>query len=234
MALFFTEDFSEANPFLSTAESYHLAKVLRMKNADTLQVTDGKGNLYECIITNLSEKSTQVAIVKKYPDFGKRNFYIHLAVAPTKNIDRIEWLIEKCTEIGVDEISFLLSQRSERKQIRIDRLEKITVEAIKQSKRAFLPKINDLQTFENFVKNNTNSYKFIAHVADENRLLLTKTALPKQNYCVLIGPEGDFSELEISFAKEFNFIPVSLGENRLRTETAGLVACHTLHLINEL
>ena len=231
LPLFYCPDFSERNPVLSPEESHHATRVLRLKAGQAVQVTDGKGSVFQAIIRQTAEKNTLLDVSSVETGVGKRNYYIHLAIAPTKNADRLEWMTEKCVEIGIDELSLLLCERSERKQLRLDRLEKIAVEAMKQSQKAFFPKINALQPFEDFIKKNFTGEKYVAHLNDTDRLLLAQTARPEQSYCVLVGPEGDFSAGEIETAKKAGFAAVSLGESRLRTETAGLVACHTLHLI---
>jgi len=234
MHLFYSPQFSEINPYLSEEESWHCCKVLRMELNDEIWVTNGLGLLSQCQIKKVDLKKTELKILSSNNNYGKRNFSIHLAIAPTKNIDRMEWLVEKCVEIGIDEISFLQCQRSERKIIKTDRLKKIAIEAMKQSIKAYFPKINELQTFESFVSQNNFAKKFVAHLEEGKKVLLSKIINQNENYCILIGPEGDFSMNEINLAIKHNFEPVTLGESRLRTETAGLMACQTFHIVNQL
>ena len=234
MHIFFSPGFSVANPFLSVDESWHCCKVLRLKKEDEIWVTDGNGTMAKSKIKNADPKRTEVRIQELLENFGKRNYYIHLAIAPTKNIDRIEWLVEKCVEVGIDEISFLQCERSERKIIKPERLIKIASEAMKQSMKAFFPKINDLQPFNEFIKKENQAHKMIAYLDEGNKMLLSHVIKAKGEYCIMIGPEGDFSNNEIMAALNNNYKAVSLGESRLRTETAGLMACHTIHIMNEL
>jgi 16S rRNA (uracil1498-N3)-methyltransferase len=171
-------------------------------------------------------------IVEEKQEYEKKDFYIHLIIAPTKNMDRMEWMLEKCVEIGIDEISFIQTRYSERKEIKTQRLEKIAIGAMKQSLKAYLPKINEMISWKDFLKKeNSENFKMIAHLEEGNRKFIQPFAKPNSKYAVLIGPEGDFSPEEIKQAIEKGFQPVTLGNSRLRTETAGLVACHTLNII---
>ncbi len=204
-----------------------------MQIGDQLQIIDGNGGIYTCEIIDAHYKRCQVKIVSETQEFQKRDYYIHIAIAPTKNLDRIEWFVEKCIEIGVDEISFLKCQHSERKIIKLDRIEKIAVSAMKQSLKAYLPKLNELITFKEFVSNNTQSSKMIAHLEESERNSIQSLKHSQADYCILIGPEGDFSPEEIALAYQYNFKPITLGNSRLRTETAGIVACNRLHLLHE-
>jgi 16S rRNA (uracil1498-N3)-methyltransferase len=165
--------------------------------------------------------------------FGLRNFRVHVAIAPTKNMERIEWFLEKATEIGIDHINPLLCCFSERKEIKGERLEKVMVSAMKQSLKAYLPQLDPLTRFSDFISQPFEGQKFIAHCDEQHRDVLKQLILPNQQYLILIGPEGDFSPEEISLAIQAGFHPVSLGDSRLRTETAGLVACHTFNLMND-
>ena len=233
MQLFYTPLIQTDNYTLDEQESKHCVKVLRMKEGDILHLTDGSGNIFMAEITLANPKACSLKIIERNPDFEKRPFYLHIAIAPTKNIDRFEWFLEKATEIGIDEITPLITENSERKQVNHERLERIIISAMKQSIKAYKPKINELQTFDKF----TNSYDgktaaFIAHCYEEEKQDL-KTAYKKNtDALILIGPEGDFSPEEVKTAIEKKLTPVSLGQSRLRTETAGVVACHTLNLIN--
>jgi 16S rRNA (uracil1498-N3)-methyltransferase len=213
-------------------ESKHIIKVLRKRGGDVIHITNGKGNLFHSEISLESEKKCEVKIIK-IEDFEAKNYHLHIAIAPTKINDRLEWFFEKATEIGIDEITPIICDHSERKVCKIDRAEKIIQAAMKQSNQFYLPIINEPISFSEFIKKETNSSKFIAHCEENKKDFFKNSIQPNQNILMLIGPEGDFSPKEISLALENNFIPVSLGNTRLRTETAGIVACHTVALINE-
>ncbi|GAB4127821.1 MAG: 16S rRNA (uracil(1498)-N(3))-methyltransferase [Raineya sp.] len=225
-ALFYCPEINE-NPVLSEEESRHCLQVLRHKIGDTIQLIDGKGYFWEAKITEIQNKKCLLSIQKKTLDKqSQRNYYLHLAIAPTKNIERIEWLIEKCTEIGINEISFVLCKRSERKELKLERLMKIAIQAAKQSHKAFLPKINEITKLENFLTSSSASIKWIAHLTAAEKKTFSPNILQKQgSYCVLIGPEGDFTPEEISLAQKNGFEAVSLGNSVLRTETAGMYVC---------
>lgn len=232
MILFYNPQFSLAAPFLPEEEARHCIKVMRMNAGDALHITDGKGNLYETQIASTDVKKCRLAVTHTQTEFGKRPYYIHLAIAPTKNADRTEWLVEKCVELGIDEISFIACERSERRIFKTDRLEKIAVSAMKQSLKAYLPAMHEIIPFRQFVEKPLDGQKFVAHLDEGGREVLQKVAVKQRNYCLLVGPEGDFSPAEIRLALEKGFMPVSLGESRLRTETAGMAGCHILNLIN--
>jgi 16S rRNA (uracil1498-N3)-methyltransferase len=230
VSLFYTRNFSAENPLISSEETHHVLKVLRLQAGDALQVTDGQGKLFNCLLaTQSSQARLQILTEKTIPAPVSS---MHLAIAPTKNADRMEWLVEKCTEIGISRISFLLCQRSERKQLRLDRLEKIAIEAIKQSGQVWLPQLADMQDFKTFVRQNQASQKWVAHLADDDRQEISQSEKSGE-ICLLVGPEGDFSAEEIVEAKACGFVAVSLGKTRLRTETAGLVGCVQLQTLNE-
>ncbi len=235
MAVFYQPNLAQ-QPFLDADESRHAVKVLRLGVGARLHVADGKGGWYEAEITRADARRCEVRILTK-TFTEKRPFRIHLAIAPTKNTDRIEWMLEKCVEIGVDEISFLETRYSERRALKLERLQNVVISALKQSQQMWLPALNDLQRLDNFLKNtpaqHANSQSFIAHLEEGERKLLHRESKPAEEYCVLIGPEGDFSPEEIEQALAAGFMPVSLGPSRLRTETAGLVAVHTLNLLNQ-
>jgi 16S rRNA (uracil1498-N3)-methyltransferase len=233
MQLFFKEDISNPQFDLDSEESKHLIKVLRKSVGDEVHFTDGKGNLYPCTIIKADPKKASLKWVEKilYPE---DDYYIHLAIGPTKNLDRMEWMLEKITEIGCHEISFLQSSNSERSFLKLDRLEKKIIAACKQSLKMRFPKLNPIQDLKTFVQN-TDAHevqKFIAYVDKENDQHLFSQAQPKSSYLILIGPEGDFSKDEIKVALNNGFKPCSLGKSRLRTETAGMAAVHILQLIN--
>ncbi len=232
MHLFFAPDFSDERPFLPEEEARHALKVLRLGLGDAVQVTDGRGNCYEATLAGTDVKKCRLAVRRHEPESGKRGFSIHVAVAPTKNTDRTEWLVEKCVEIGVDQLSFVLCERSERRHFNPDRVEKIAVAAMKQSLEAYLPQLGELVPLPDFLKRTPAGHNYIAHLVEGERQLLQRVAPPGGTYCVLIGPEGDFTAGEVAAALERGFVPVSLGDSRLRTETAGIVACHILNLVN--
>lgn len=233
MQIFYLPEILEGSRQLSEEESMHCVKVLRIKEKDTIQIVDGHGGFYSVEIVKADPKKCLFEIVESITDFGKRNYQIHIAIAPVKNSDRTEWFLEKAVELGVDEISFIKTEHSERKHINTERLKKIAVSAMKQSVKAWLPVIHELVTFKEFMSHTNESQKFVAHLEAGEKKHLKDAAMPKGKYCILIGPEGDFSPSEIEFAIKNKFIPVTLGDSRLRTETAGIVACHILNLINE-
>jgi 16S rRNA (uracil1498-N3)-methyltransferase len=229
MALFYCPDISTAC-ILPEDESQHAVKVLRLQASDNIIVIDGKGGYYEAEITLPHHKRCEFRIVKATQHFGKRNYRLHIAIAPTKNIERIEWFIEKATEIGIDEITPLLCRFSERKNIKDERLEKIIVSAAKQSKKAYFPKLNPLAPFDQFLKNAKAENRYIAHCYELDKKQLSTELKGQKDVLILIGPEGDFSKEEVDAAMAAGFIPVTLGDSRLRTETAGMVACTTVQL----
>ncbi|MDR1517856.1 MAG: 16S rRNA (uracil(1498)-N(3))-methyltransferase [Dysgonamonadaceae bacterium] len=231
--LFFCPDILN-NPQLSEQESQHCVKVLRMKEGDKIDVTDGKGFFYRCAILQAQAKRCVLSIEKSEGQVKPWNFHLQIAFAPTKNMDRNEWFVEKATEIGTDRFSPLLCRYSERKELKTERLEKISVSALKQSQQAFLPAIDEMTPFESFVASPFDGRKFIAHCHPSPKKTLAETYRKGVNALVLIGPEGDFSEQEVQQAVEMGFEAVSLGETRLRTETACWVACHTIQIINSL
>ena len=231
MYLFYTPDILTSH-CLSEEESAHCVRVLRYTRSDEILLTDGVGNTYQARITNPHPKHCEFEIISQEKQAKSHDFYLHIAIAPTKNIERLEWMVEKCTEIGVDEITPLLCRFSERKTLRNDRLEKIILSAAKQSLTPYLPRLNPLTDFEAFIANNTQEQRFIAHCYKDDKRELKDEIERGKSVCVLIGPEGDFSEEEVQHALAKGFIPVGLGKSRLRTETAGVVACHTAVLMN--
>jgi 16S rRNA (uracil1498-N3)-methyltransferase len=231
--LFYTPDLRFPFHTLSEEESKHCTRVLRLSVGDTIFLTDGKGLFCEAVITDASSKTCIIEIIKKTPEYGKRDFILSIAIAPTKNIERFEWFLEKATEIGIDEIIPLICRFSERKEIKPERLEKVMISAMKQSQKAYLPFLSPPQRFKDFIIKPFSGDKFIAHCINSEKYPLRNLINQNQNVLVLIGPEGDFSPEEVEMAIAGGFIPVSLGESRLRTETAGLVACYTANLINQ-
>ena len=234
MHIFYTPDISANSYTLNETESKHCIRVLRLEKGDEITLVDGRGGFFTAKIIDSNPKNCTVNVIKSELNFGLRKFKVHVAIAPTKNIERIEWFLEKATEIGIDRVTPLLCRYSERKEIKTDRLEKVMVSAMKQSLKAFLPHLDPLTKFNDFVSQSYNGQKFIAHCEEQSRDLLKNKIVTGENYLILIGPEGDFSNEEIELAIQSGFHPVSLGESRLRTETAGLVACHTFNLMNQL
>ncbi|MTI20784.1 16S rRNA (uracil(1498)-N(3))-methyltransferase [Fulvivirga sp. RKSG066] len=230
MALFYLPEIKQGVTQLTPEESKHAVKVLRLSQGDAITLIDGVGGWYDAIIEEANPKKCRFAIQSSRQEPGN-DYYIHIAIAPTKNIDRIEWFVEKAVEIGVDEISFLLCSNSERKVIKTDRIEKKAISAAKQSLKATLPKINALQKIDQFFTSISEEQKFIAYVDFDNPTDLIQAADKSKSYCILIGPEGDFSTQELEMALQSGFEKVSLGKSRLRTETAGLVACHILNIV---
>ena len=214
-------------------ESLHCARVLRLKHGDAITITDGKGFFYEATLIDIHPKRCQVTVTKHWRQEQLRDYKVHIAVAPTKNMDRMEWFVEKATEIGVDTITFLQCRHSERDKIKLQRLNMTAISAMKQSQKAVLPLINEMIDFNQFITHAYDNMKMIAHCSDSSKQLINKIYTPGRDALILIGPEGDFSRDEIDAALSAGFAPISLGENRLRTETAAIVACHTIHLVNQ-
>jgi len=227
--VFFQPDFSLSH--LTQEESHHAVRVLRMRVGDKLEVTDGQGTLASAELTSTESQNAGFRILHstKVP---ARVSKIHLAIAPTKNIDRIEWMVEKVVEIGVERITFIKCAKSERRTVPIDRLNKLVVAAIKQSRQAWLTMLSDVTDFSSFIENVRDGQRFIAHVDASNPDHLMKVASPGSDCTVVVGPEGDFTNEEVVLASNNKFLKVSLGPNRLRTETAGIYAVTCLALRN--
>jgi 16S rRNA (uracil1498-N3)-methyltransferase len=235
MQLYFIEPIAEAVPCqvnLGAEESFHCVKVLRMRAGDLIHLTDGNGNLYEGRLMAADTKACVVMLEKEQREVGKRPFRLHMAVAPTKNLARFEWFLEKATEIGVDEITPLICEHSERVQIRVDRLRKIILSAAKQSLKTYLPVLHEPVKFTDFLSRNNSGARYVAYV-EEHQPTHLKEAYQKGDCIVCIGPEGDFSRKEMELAIKSGILPVSLGPSRLRTETAAMVACHIINIVNE-
>ena len=232
MQLFFQPDVASGSLFLDEEESRHCIKVLRKREGDEIRVIDGKGGLFLASIEKGDPRKCTFHI--KEAKIEKRGDYsIHIAIAPTKNADRTEWFVEKAVEFGVDEISFLDCDNSERTRLNLERLKKKAVSALKQSLNLWLPVINPVLKVDAICQTSNADQKFIAYVDDGIPAHLKTAAVPGRHYLILIGPEGDFSGEEIAFAMANGFVPVSLGKSRLRTETAGIAASHILNLIND-
>lgn len=233
MHVFYTPDIS-VNPELPEEEAGHCLRVLRLGIGDEITLTDGTGNFYKAVISAATGKRCQVKVIETIPQEPFWNGHIHLAMAPTKMMDRVEWFAEKATEIGFDELSFLNCRFSERKVIKTERVEKIVVSAIKQSLKARKPIVNEMIDFNKFMDREFKGGKFIAHCYEGEKTLLKDAIIPGEDALVLIGPEGDFSKEEVELAIQKGFKPISLGKSRLRTETAALVAVHTINLLNAM
>jgi|SRR5690554_5405541 len=220
---------------LSDEEARHFTKVLRGKPGQIINVIDGSGKMGTGEVSLISTHSVEIKLDSVIENFEKRNYHLHIAVSPTKNMDRTEFLIEKAVEIGVDEISFVLTFHSERKKINIERISKIVASSVKQSLKAYFPKINHLMKFNDFILQNSEMQKLIAHCdTDFERAHFQSLAKPETDYLILIGPEGDFSKEEITLAEKKGFIGISLGNQRLRTETAALNAVFGINWVNQL
>jgi 16S rRNA (uracil1498-N3)-methyltransferase len=222
----------EAVQHLSEDDSRHAIKTLRLGVGNTIAVTDGQGNRYSAVITQADARRCAFRVTETGTT-PARPFAIRICVAPTKNTDRIEWFVEKAVEIGIERISFFYGQHSERRVLKVERLEKIAIAAMKQSLQSYLPRLDEAVSFTELVKTVNDEQRFIAHLpADIPPANLAKAASKSGRYVVLIGPEGDFSEPEIQQAVSVGFEMVTLGPNRLRTETAALTACQLLNFIN--
>lgn len=236
MQLFYNPNIDELTEsfIFDKEESKHIIKVLRKKDGDILYVTNGAGYLFECEITLASDNKCTVKINSlEKKEISK--FHLHLAVAPTKMNDRFEWFLEKATEIGIQEITPIICDRSERKVINKERFDKIVLSALKQCNELYLPKLNEAVTFKEFISKQQNKgLQLIAHCEETDKKTLKSVLKSNEDVTLLIGPEGDFSTKEIALALKNNYIPVSLGNTRLRTETAAVVACHSVVFFNEL
>ena len=232
MYLFYAPDIETLNS-LPEDESAHCVRVLRKSEGDTITITDGKGFFYDAHVAVPHPKRCEVVIDEKRQWLKPWPFSLHLAIAPTKNIDRMGWLAEKIAELGIDTVTPLLCRFSERKELKTDRIRKILVSAMKQSQQALLPQLNEMVPFNEFMKGSLSGERYLAHCREGEKKTLPQCCVPGGNVTLLIGPEGDFSEEEVASAIRNGFVPVSLGETRLRTETAALFACAAVHVINQ-
>jgi 16S rRNA (uracil1498-N3)-methyltransferase len=242
MQLFYNPEINDTSTQFTfdKIESRHIVKVLRKKEGDTLYITNGNGELFTAEVLFANDKRCTVQIINIEDKQKPWNYYLHIAIAPTKNNDRFEWFLEKATEIGIDEITPIICKHSERKAIKKERLDKVVVSAMKQSLKFQLPKLNEATTFQDFIKQDFNGDLFIAHCEETDKKSLKSELTSRlrskgqeQKITILIGPEGDFSAKEIEMALQQKFIPVSLGESRLRTETAGIAATHSVAFFKE-
>ncbi len=232
--IFYSNDILNLNQefVLDEQESKHCILVLRLKIGDIINVVDGVGGFYKTQIIDDNKKKCSVIVNEVVREYNKRDFYLHIAVAITKNSSRYEWFVEKATEIGVDEITPFYSKNSERNKINVERLEKVALSAMKQSKKAYLPKINEPVKLDTLIKNRTEESKFIAHCSDIKKTALKDSIIKANSVVILIGPEGDFHNNEINSAIKNNFISVDLSKSILRTETAAMVACNIINVLN--
>lgn len=217
---------------LSEEESKHCVRVLRLAIGTSIRLIDGKGGVFECKIADPHPKRTRVNVVSYTQKPHNRNYKLHIAIAPTKSTERFEWFLEKATEIGIDEITPIICEHSERKDVKIERLNKIIIAAMKQSQQYFLPTLNDPIKLSDFLKQNYGTSRFIAHCVENEKQELKSSLFASEDSTILIGPEGDFSPDEIALSISSGYVPITLGNTRLRTETAGVVTCVEVSLIN--
>ena len=234
MELFFSDDVQDARIRLDPEESAHLVRVLRHRAGDEVSVIDGRGTLYHCVLELADAKGAEVRIMRAEPGFGAHPYHLTMAVCPTKNIDRYEWFVEKATEIGVDVVAPVIGERSERRVLKTDRLRRIALSAAKQSLKAAIPAVAEPVSVRDFIAAApADALKLICYCFDDVERILITPALRRQAeqpIVILIGPEGDFSPEEAALARERGWIPVSLGDSRLRTETAAVVAATAVYL----
>ncbi len=236
MELFFSNHINDDIIILDSQESRHCTKVLRKNVGDLVNVVDGVGNFYKGELVLIDKNSCQIKVNEVINNYGKKKYYIHIAISPIKNHDRLEWFIEKSVEIGIDEISFIQCERTLRKNIKLERINRIAITAMKQTLKAKLPKINQIESFGSLLDRCSENMKFICHLENnkrDNLFSFKDTIVNSSNSCILIGPEGDFTSQEISLSYKYNFIPITLGNSRLRTETAGVVSCNLINAIYE-
>jgi len=234
MQIFYAPDITDNLYTLDEKESKHLIRVLRMKRGTSVRLIDGKGNLYEGVIDKADQKKCIIEISGVIRDFEKRNYYLHIALSPLKNTDRFEWFIEKSVEIGIDEITPLICQHTEKQGIKTERVNNLIISAMKQSLKASKTIFNKPCHFSDFIENHHEGTLMIAHCNEDfKRNKISAIYSKNENATILIGPEGDFSKDEIVSATRKNFIPVHLGSSRLRSETAGIAACYSLYFINQ-
>lgn len=229
MNIFYCSDIGSDIVILSESESHHAVKVLRMQTGDKIMILDGKGTIAKAEVLSLHPKSCECKVMEKTL-FSSRPFHLHIAIAPTKLNDRFEWFLEKAAEIGAEEITPVICSRSERRQTNHERFCKVLLAATKQSMNPYMPVLNEQVEYDKFIA--TQVPGFIAHCYDGKKLLLKDVAINKKRITILVGPEGDFTETEINNALQKEWIAVSLGSTRLRTETAGVIAAHTVTLVN--
>ena len=237
MQLFYAPHITEEDSLftLSKEESHHAVKVLRMTAGSDIYVTNGSGLMIRGVIEIASPTSVSVRVEEHLPDAQRRPYHIHIAIAPTKMNERMEWFLEKATEVGVDEVTPIICHHSERRVYNCERGRRVILSAGKQSLKATFPTLNEAIPFKEFIKNNTSSARFMAHCMDEGEKVLLPAAMRDvDDICILIGPEGDFSAEELQMALDMGYIPVSLGESRLRAETAALYAVMAAYAVKSI
>lgn len=233
MQIFYSEKVTDGMAWFSREETGHCLRVLRMRRGDSMAFTDGRGHLYQGVITADDPSGMTVSVTSEIGRAGKRDYRLHVAISPVKNDDRLEWFIEKAVETGIDEITPVICQRTEKRRIRRERLEGIILSAMKQSLRTFLPSLNEPVPLSEFLRKEYNTRKLIASCDESlDRMSITSAFSRGQDVLILIGPEGDFTDEETRLAVEHGFIPVHFGPGRLRTETAGIAACCSVYLAN--
>jgi len=232
MYLFYAPGLKNDTHVMTKDESRHCIKSLRLGRNDFVHLTDGRGNLFQARIVEDDPHRCVVEVEQTWPEYGKRPFTLHVALAPTKNIKRFEWFLEKVTELGIDEITPLRCFHSERKQVNRERMNRILISAMKQSLKTYLPQLHEMRSFADFVRNTCQDNRYMGY-SEEDTPHLKQRYRPGENALIVIGPEGDFSHEEVALARDHGFLTVSLGQSRLRTETAGVVAAHSIHLLNE-
>jgi 16S rRNA (uracil1498-N3)-methyltransferase len=225
MHIFYSTSISGNSALLGEEESLHLSKVLRLKSGDSVQLIDGVGGYFQGFVSQVHPKHTSITDLKALSVLVKKPFRLHVALAPTKMMERFEWFLEKAVEIGIDEITPIITKRTERDQVKMARMEKIVLAAMKQSITPWMPKLNEAVAFSTFLKQEYPEKKFIAHCENLEKKYLTSVAGSSNNLLVLVGPEGDFTIEEIENCVEKGFQGISLGESRLRAETAAVVVC---------
>ena len=230
---FYTPDIHGLRYTLNEKESVHAARVLRLKTGDEITLVNGQGDCYRARIDGMNHKQCELEVLEHHAEYGKRLYRLHVGIAPTKNIDRFEWFIEKATETGIDEITPLLCERSERKHISLERLQRIMIAAMKQSQKAYLPKLNEMTDLGKWLERQNVDHCYIAHCNEGDRQSMKTAYQPGQDATIAIGPEGDFSVQEVAQALACGFKEITLGASRLRTETAGVAACYSVCFMNE-
>jgi len=230
----FIAEIIDGSAFLNREESLHCAKVLRKRAGERIRLIDGKGTFFDAELIEVNEKQCKANVIHAEKAINQWDYFLHIAISPTKQNERIEWMLEKCVEIGIDEITFLKCRNSERTVIKTERMKKIVEGAVKQSLQAMIPKVNELISFKEFVKSCSEEQKLIAHCDSGEKKVLKDLSFKNKRTLILIGPEGDFDQEEIMLAMTNSFQAVSLGSTRLRTETAGLYACQSISILSSL
>jgi 16S rRNA (uracil1498-N3)-methyltransferase len=234
MQIFYSPGISGDNYILDEIESKHCIRVLRMTSGTPVRLIDGNGNLYEGFVSHPDPKKCVITVTEIKTDYEKRDYRLHIAISPLKNPERFEWFIEKSVEIGVDEITPIICKNTEKHTVRQDRINNIIISAMKQSIKAAKPVLHSPISFDQFILKQKEGKLMIAHCKSSlSRFKISDVCTKSENYLIMIGPEGDFSDEEISAATSKKFIPVHLGSSRLRTETAGVAACHSIYFINQ-